>query len=71
MSAAPALCLASAEALLRDVLGRPSAGRDVALDLLTVDALVTYAFEMLSADPDALDGVATSTMRTLAAIARK
>jgi len=71
LSAAPALCLASAEALLRDVLGRPSAGRDVALDLLTVDALVTYAFELLSADLQTLDDMAAITMRRLAATARE
>jgi hypothetical protein len=70
LSAAPASCLTSAEALLRDVLSRPSAGRDVALDLLTVDALVTYAFELLSANLPALDDMATSMMQRFAATAR-
>lgn len=32
-------------ALLARVLARPEAGRDLALDLLAADALVTYAFE--------------------------
>lgn len=31
--------------LLRRVLSRPAAGRELALDLLAADALVTYAFE--------------------------
>lgn len=32
-------------ALLGRVLARPEAGRELALDLLAADALVTYAFE--------------------------
>lgn len=32
-------------ALLERVLSRPQAGRELALDLLAADALVTYAFE--------------------------
>jgi len=32
-------------ALLARVLARPEAGRELALDLLAADALVTYAFE--------------------------
>jgi len=38
--------LASAgHALLERVLGHPAGGRELALDLLAADALVTYAFE--------------------------
>ena len=48
------VCVNAADALLRNLLRRGSAGRDVALDLLTVDALVTYAFEAASDDPSAL-----------------
>jgi hypothetical protein len=58
---APAVCIDAAEALLRDLLARDSTGRDVALDLLTVDALATYAFEAAAAEP--------STLRTYAASA--
>jgi hypothetical protein len=47
-------CVKAADALLRDLLRRGSAGRDVALDLLTVDALVTYAFEAASDEPSKL-----------------
>ena len=43
---------------------RPSAGRESALDLLTVDALVTYAFE--AAEPASLEATATAAMIRLA-----
>jgi hypothetical protein len=36
---------AAARELLDRVLSRPAAGRELALDLLAADALVTYAFE--------------------------
>ena len=65
----PSRCLDAAEALLRDLLGRASSGRDSALDLLTVDALVTYAFEASSDDPEALPARADDAMRRLAAAA--
>ena len=48
-------CLDAADLLLREILIRDSTGRDSALDLLTVDALVTYAFEAASERPDTLD----------------
>jgi hypothetical protein len=59
-------CLDAAEELLRDLLARPSAGRESALDLLTVDALVTYAFEAASETPESLGACATDAMRRLA-----
>lgn len=46
--------LDAAELLLRDLLARESEGRGVALDLLTVDALVTFAFESAADDPTSL-----------------
>jgi hypothetical protein len=58
---ATAACIDAADALLRDLLARESTGRDLALDLLTVDALATYAFEAAAADP--------STLKTYAAAA--
>lgn len=36
---------AAGKALLDGVLSHPEGGRDLALDLLAADALVTYAFE--------------------------
>jgi hypothetical protein len=68
-SDAPSVNVAAAEALLRDLLTRPSAGRESALDLLTVDALVTYAFEASSTDPSSLVARADDAMRRLAALA--
>lgn len=46
-------------ALLGRVLARPEAGRDLALDLLAADALVTYAFEaQAEVDPAGLVALA-------------
>jgi len=70
-SAASAMCLAAAEDLLRELLSRPSAGRESALDLLTVDALVTYAFEAASDDPDSLAERADQAMTRLVATAQE
>jgi hypothetical protein len=61
----------SGEAMLRELLQRDSAGRDSALDLLTVDALVTYAFEAASADPTTIIERAEDAMRRFAAAARE
>ena len=60
------LCIAAAEELLRELLARPTAGRESALDLLTVDALVTYAFEAASENPDTLTARAEAAMSRLA-----
>ena len=64
------LCIAAADELLRELLARPSAGRESALDLLTVDALVTYAFEAASEDIDSLAARAGAAMTRLAATAQ-
>jgi len=69
--AASDLCIAAADELLRDLLSRPSAGRESALDLLTVDALVTYAFEAASDDASSLTVRAEQAMTRLAAAARE
>ncbi|HVX40147.1 MAG TPA: hypothetical protein VHB25_11280 [Gemmatimonadaceae bacterium] len=62
-------CLDAAEDLLRDLLARPSAGRDAALDLLTIDALVTYGFEAAAREPAAVEARARAAMQRLAATA--
>jgi hypothetical protein len=64
------LLIESADAMLRDLLARNSEARDSALDLLTVDALVTYAFEAASTDPRTLIERSEDAMRRLAAAAR-
>jgi hypothetical protein len=66
---ATTVCLDAADALLRDLLARGSTGRDVALDLLTVDALATYAFEAASDDPATLAACATQAARRFASAA--
>lgn len=70
-SRAPELCISAAEELLRELLARPSSGRESALDLLTVDALVTYAFEAASGEPESLAERADNAMARFAAVARE
>ena len=60
----------AAERLLRDLTSQPALGRDSALDLLTVDALVTYAFECAAASPDTLLDTTTQAIERLSAVAR-
>jgi hypothetical protein len=62
-----AACIDAADTLLRDLLARESTGRDVALDLLTVDALVTYAFEAAAGDPASLRAHAAAAAARFAA----
>ena len=68
---AAAHCLDAAEALLKELVMRPSFGRECALDLLTVDALVTYAFEAEAEAPASIEPNATAAMIRLTATARQ
>jgi len=61
--------LSTAESLLLQLLALDGAGRDRALDLLAVDALVTYSFEAATEDPDTLSTRATSAMTAISALA--
>jgi hypothetical protein len=63
------MCIDAAEVLLAELLARPSAGRESALDLLAVDALVTYAFEAAASEPGKLESHATDAMSRFSAIA--
>jgi hypothetical protein len=66
---APADALARAgHDLLAAQLAAGATARDAALDLLTADALVTYAFEAAADDPATLEARAAATMRALAAL---
>jgi hypothetical protein len=67
---APELCLSAAESLLRELVQRPTAGRESALDLLAVDALVTYAFEAAAEEPSTLAARADDAMSRLSSVAR-
>jgi hypothetical protein len=58
----------AAISILAEVVVRPTAGRECALDLLTADALTTYAFEAAAAEPEQLVGRADDAMRRLAGI---
>lgn len=62
------VCLAAGERLVTTVLGEDDASRDRALDLLTADALVTYAFEAASAAPGELSARAARAMTSIAAL---
>ncbi len=67
VAVAPAL-LDAGQALLASIIGSGSTQRDAALDLLTADALVTYAFEAAADDPSTLDARAADAMRAIAAV---
>ncbi len=60
-------CEATAEVLLARLLAGRESGRGTALDLLAVDALVTYAFEHAASRAD-LDAEAAEAMRRIAAL---
>lgn len=61
--------LSTAESVLAELLALDCAARDRALDLLAVDALVTYAFEAATESPDSLAARATDAMSMIAALA--
>ena len=63
----PAL-LTAGQALLSTILVSGSTQRGAALDLLTADALVTYAFEAAADEPTTLDARAADAMRAIAAL---
>ena len=58
--------LATAEGLLAELLTLDGAARDRALDLLAVDAMVTYAFEAACESPETLRARATDAMSAIA-----
>ena len=63
-----AACEAAAEGLLTSLLAGRETGRGTALDLLSVDALITYAFEHAAESPVDLDAEAVAVMERVAAI---
>lgn len=60
--------LSTAEGLLSELLMVDDAARDRALDLLAVDALITYAFEAACESPATLRSRATDAMSDIAAL---
>jgi hypothetical protein len=65
---APAAFIAAGEWLTAELLRRGSATRESALDLLTADALVTYAFEAAAEWPAGLGARASDAMMRIAAL---
>lgn len=64
-----ATCLRAAERVLATLVRHGDAGRAAALDLLAVDALVTYAFEAAAAEPGSVAPRATVAMAALSLVA--
>ena len=61
--------LAAGERLVASLLSGDRTSRDSALDLLTADALVTYAFEAAGARPVDIDAHAGDAMARIASLA--
>ena len=59
--------LEAAERLLDQVLRTDCENRSSALDLLTVDALMTHALEIAARKPESIDAFAREAMRRVAA----
>jgi hypothetical protein len=59
----------SSEAAMRRLLGDGCLTRESALDLLAVDALVTYAFEAAADEPAAIEDRAQRALARIAALA--
>ena len=66
--ASPEMLLLAAERVFERMLGVGCLARSSALQLLVVDALVTYAFERASDDPERLEERAERAMIALAAL---
>ncbi|MCC6244746.1 MAG: hypothetical protein IT353_18010 [Gemmatimonadaceae bacterium] len=64
----PDVCLTVGEELLDALLASGSTSRGTALDLLAVDALVTYAFQAGADDPASLESRAARAMERIAAL---
>ena len=66
---AAAALVAAGEAAMTAVLREGCLTRDRALDLLAVDALLTYAFEAAADEPGALEALAGEALARIAALA--
>jgi hypothetical protein len=65
----PNSLIASATTAMATLLHDGCLTRQSALDLLAIDALVTYAFEAAADDPDGLDARAEGALASIAALA--
>ena len=64
----PEACLDAGETLLDALLASGSTSRATALDLLAVDALITYAFQAAADDPALMDVRAARALARIAAL---
>ena len=64
----PDVLLAAGERVVAELLQSNSTSRDSALDLLTADALLTYAFEAAGSDVPTIARRATEAMGRIAAL---
>ena len=64
----PEACLDAGEHLLDELLATGSTSRGSALDLLAVDALVTYAFQAAADSPERLEARAARAMARIGAL---
>jgi hypothetical protein len=64
-------CLAAAERALQRLVTSGDSSRAAALDLLAIDALVTYAFEAAADDGDAIPARAADAMAALSRVAAR
>lgn len=67
-SALPEAAVTTAEEVLGRLLAAGDTTRATALDLLVVDALVTYAFEAAAEDPSSIADRARAAMERLSAL---
>jgi hypothetical protein len=63
--------LAAAESALGQLARRAADDRATALDLLAIDALVTYAFEHAADAPDTIPALSARAMSRLSAVAAR
>ena len=68
MARVPDACLEAGERLLSALLISGSTERGTALDLLAVDALVSYAFQAAADAPDQIELRAAQAMRRISAL---
>ena len=66
----PEVCLDAGEQLLDALLASGSTSRETALDLLAVDALITYAFQAAADEPSLMDARAARALASIAALPR-
>ena len=64
----PEMFLAAAERVVAELLRNDNTSRDSALDLLTADALLTYAFEAAGREVSTISQRATEAMTRIAAL---